>query len=194
MILAIACGGFMTNRSRLLGCAAIAASLLAPGGAGGASAGQPVSDAMVQSAMPVGGNLVITMRSGKRYSIVPSDGLCSFDDVAIAPDHRTVGWIRGGDAEEAGSKPCAPDNQYVAGDLTIWRAGQVRHVFHEFGGAMSFRFWRGGDQVAYHVGPAHFDSAQTCGLYDSMTGRLLRTWSHLTKIPPPDWVKGIIDE
>jgi hypothetical protein len=147
----------------------------------------------VKSAGEANGKLQIVLRDGRVFALPLSAGQCSFDNVQVASDGMTVGWVEGGTSQLPGTANCEPGAQYVADGPVVWRGGRVIRVFDVWGGEINWSFYGNGDRIAFHAGPTHFDEAQGCELYDVTSGKLLSKWSHEDKTAPPGWAKNIID-
>jgi hypothetical protein len=164
-------------------------------GFAGASQARPASTTsaawVVESASEVNGRVRIVLRNGHVVTVRRLYGECSFDSIQIAPDGVTVGWVVGGTYEVGDEKPCRPGAQYVANGPVIWRAGKIIHDFTETGGEINWSFYGGGGQIAFHVGPTHFDDAQACELHDIASGRLLKAWSKEDNTARPAWAAGL---
>ncbi len=158
------------------------------------AASQPSDAWKVQSARETDGKLQIVLRDGRSFVLPLAEYQCSFDDVQIAPDGMTVGWIEGGSLQVGREPPCLPHEQFVADGPIVWRAGKIIRRFKDWGGSISWSFYGNSRLVAVHAGPEHMDDAQACVLYDLATGRALKRWGRADKTSPPDWAVKIIDE
>ncbi len=132
------------------------------------------------------------IRSDGKETIIPKQrGTDGVEQVKLAKDGQTVGWIVDwpyfkGD-EKLGSLPDA---------LVIWRGGKVvrrlgtEQVFY------FWMFWKDGEQVAFHDGPLH-GLDPNYELHDVATGRLIQQFlaydnnGDPAKVPDPDWVEAL---
>ena len=100
----------------------------------------------------------------------------SFSDIQLAQDHRTIGWL----AEYrmcAQSYPCPLE-------LIIYRAGHVlQKISPAYGIFWSWKFLKGGREVAARSGFSHGDDTGEYELYDIGTGRKLAGYSLRGRIP-----------
>ncbi len=130
------------------------------------------------------GPLSVTYRSGKRV-IVPTQNMqTDFNDIQLAPDHKTLGWL----AEYlacAQSYPCALQ-------LVVFRDGKILRQFTPGYGIMWFwEFLGGGRQIAIQYGFPHGDANGAFELYDISSGRLLQKYQGTG--PVPGWVQTFKD-
>jgi len=128
------------------------------------------------------------------FRLPRKDFVCSYDGVTISPDGLTVGWVEGSTAQSEDQKPCDPGAQYVAGGPVFWRAGRVLRDLGFGEGEILWSFVGGGDRIALHAGPTHFDYSDSCALIDLSTGHELKRWSRDDKTPPPDWASACVEQ
>jgi hypothetical protein len=99
-----------------------------------------------------------------------------FSDIQLAQDHQTIGWL----AEYmmcAQSYPCPLQ-------LVIYRAGHVfQKISPAYGIFWSWKFLKGGGQLATRSGFPHGDDTGKYELYDTGTGRKLAEYSSKGRIP-----------
>jgi|GEM_PF-1288307 len=115
-----------------------------------------------------------------------------FDDIVVAQDRSTVGWLADQMLTplEAGS-----NNSYaVAFELDVWRD---RRVIRRFGpSALTIQNWiflKGGNEVAFHVGPLHGQEFFDCTLFDVNSGKELAHWALDRKdYTVPDWAEQLL--
>jgi hypothetical protein len=148
----------------------------------------------IGSTTVAGRELRITLQSGGTFVLPLEDGSCSFEEVQVADDGVTVGWLERGTAQMANDPPCLPDSIHVSEGPIIWRAGKILRRFSDDGVLMDWQFQGKGDLVALHAGPEHFDNDMTCKLYDIATGQLVKSWDRSQKRKLPDWAKGLVDD
>jgi len=124
------------------------------------------------------GQLHIVLESGKEIMPPRIRGQKSFDEPAISPDGRTVGWI----AVWRNQNPNFTD---LPLELVIYRTG---HILRRIRGGFfwDWRFEADGKQVAYSTGPQH-GGAAVCLLLDVNSGREIAVWQVTGETDPPDW-------
>jgi hypothetical protein len=136
----------------------------------------------------------IITADGRDHTIRPEKWQAGggFEDVAIAKDGRTVGWLADQmltPFEGATNYPYA-----VALDLDIWRDGRVIRKFPV--PAFSIQKWiflKGGNEVAFHVEPPHGQRSYDCLLFDINTGKELASWELDRKdYVVPRWAKPLL--
>jgi hypothetical protein len=154
--------------------------------------GRPGDGWLVKSAGDVSGTLTIVLRSGRVVIVPRSEGTCSYEQVEVARDGETVGWVEDSTAYPEGHKPCEAGAQAVEAGPVIWRQGRIIRDFGLWGGVVLWSFYQGGRQVSVHAGPAHFDDSNSCTLYDVATGHALKKWRVEDKTPPPDWAQACV--
>jgi hypothetical protein len=103
---------------------------------------------------------------GKEITYTLHEEEVGFGDLAIASDHRTVGWtVMVGNC--CTSYP-------VPASLVLYR-GNKKTVISPGQMIWEWRFAGGSERVAILSGPVH-GSAARAQLYEAGTGKLLRTW------------------
>jgi len=129
-------------------------------------------------------NVHVAAGIGKEAVIAHEQGQVGINEIKIADDKQNVGWlILYG--EPGVSTP-------VAGKLVVWRDGRVLRKFPTAQVFWSWAFEHSGEQVAYHVGPTHGETASHCELRDVKTGRLLASWDgDLDSADKPVWTKHL---
>lgn len=115
-----------------------------------------------------------------------------FEDIQIAPDRKTVGWL----ADQmltplqcSSNYPCP-----VALELDIWKAGRVVRRFHPPAlGVQNWIFLKGGNEVAFHVAPLHGQEFYDCALFGVNTGKRLAHWAlDRRDFVVPEWAKPLL--
>jgi hypothetical protein len=132
------------------------------------------------------GQLHIFTDSGREIVPARIKSQVSFGKPAISPDHLMVGWTVEYDDSDAIGVPYDP----IAGDLVLFRNGQVVHRFHAEQLLWDWKFVEGGRRVAYTDGPLHGNPTQ-CVLRDVQSGRLIKRWFFDEKAELPAWASGI---
>lgn len=115
-----------------------------------------------------------------------------FEDVAIAPDGRTVGWL----ADQM-LTPFQGGTNYsypVALDLDVWREGRVIRTIPA--PAYSIRDWvfsKDGKEVALHVAPPHGEESYDCSLFDINSGKEIAHWAlDRRDYVIPEWAQPLL--
>ena len=162
----------------------------------GFSARAGPNDRYADSSDPAAGSgpLWVAYGPGKRVTITDNrqfvlygaaQGMqTDFDDLQLAPDRRTLGWL----AEYmacAQSYPCALQ-------LVVFREGRIIRQFKpQYGIIWFWEFLDGGRQVAVQSGFPHGDATGQYILYDIASGTLLQKYEG-TGVAP-DWVRNFKD-
>jgi len=106
----------------------------------------------------------------------------SFDEVALAPDHRTIGWL-------ASYMLCAQSYPCDV-ELVLFHFGRKTVVIRpESGVAVGWMFEHGGALVALFSALPHGDDEGVCRLYDTVSGRLIATYKAGGQ--RPGWVRDV---
>jgi len=134
------------------------------------------------------GSVKIVMSDGKTVLVPKEHGATGADNVRIAPDGRTVGWLATWPNPE-------PDRSWevLPSTLIIWRDGEIVHKFQTDLTFYAWSFWKGSAQVAYRTGPMH-GPAPNYELHDIATGRLLQHFlddDNADAAKLPEWVKEL---
>lgn len=87
--------------------------------------------------------------------------------VKIAKDRKTAGWT----AEYPNGGTSYP----IPMALVIYHDGRIRQRLHDGMMVYDWRFWAGGQQVAFCTGTTHGPSTGHCELHDVESGRTLAT-------------------
>ena len=126
----------------------------------------------------------IVSASGRETTIAPERTQVGVSAIKVAEDDRTAGWFVLFKDPDGGSP--------VAGKLVVWRDGRIIRSFTADQIFWSWSFDHGAEQAAYHVGPAHGETASHCELHDLRTGRLLESWDgDLDSSHRPAWTKNL---
>ncbi|HKF48031.1 MAG TPA: hypothetical protein VKB38_11790 [Terracidiphilus sp.] len=142
-------------------------------------------DAPVARAYQGDDNLVhIVTVDGRDRAIQAEKGQAGIENVRVAGDSRTVGWL-----VDVPSSCCM--SYPIPVELVLWRSGRVIRKFWKTQAIFGWAFLRGGEEVAYHTAPLHGSEIYQCYREDVGTERLLDQWSLASKTPPPDWVKPL---
>ncbi len=129
------------------------------------------------------------IRSDGKETIIPKQrGAAGVDDVKIAPDGQTVGWL-----VDWPNPDKYREWETLPMTLVVWRKGRVVQRFSAASVFWGWAFWNGSEQVAYNVGGTH-GWAGEYDLCDIATGRTIRNMyvdanADFDKLP--DWVKAI---
>lgn len=118
----------------------------------------------------------------------PERGQVGVQDIKIAADRRSVGWLE--------QYPGPLSDSPVAAKLAIWRDGKIIRTFPTDQSYWSWAFVPGGGgqglRVAFHTGPLHGERASHCELRDAITGRVIADWDgDLEDAARPSWVKRL---
>lgn len=115
-----------------------------------------------------------------------------FEDIRIASDGATVGWLA-----DAMLAPFEGNTNYsyaVALELDVWREGHVVRRFKP--PSFAIRHWmflKGGNEVAFHVAPAHGQEFYECTLFDVTAGTELARWElDRRDYVVPEWAKPLL--
>jgi hypothetical protein len=162
----------------------------------GFSANAGPNDPYIDSADPASGSGPLRISYGPGHVVVipndpqlvlhawPQGQQTDFDDLQLAPDHRTLGWLADYMAC-AQSYPCALD-------LVIFRNGKILRAFTpEYGIFWGWQFRAGGAQVAVQYGFPHGDNTGAYKLYDVASGKMLQEYNGTGTAP--DWVRNFRD-
>jgi hypothetical protein len=129
-------------------------------------------------------NIHIVSPTGQESIVKRESGQVGIDAIKIAADKLTAGWLVLYRNPDAGSP--------VAAKIVVWRNGKIIRSFPTEQTFWSWSFEHGGEQVAYHTGPAHGDTTSHCELHDVQAGRLLATWDgDLQSAARPAWTKNL---
>lgn len=140
------------------------------------------------------GWLHIVTADGRDHTIKPAKWQSGggFEDVAIAPDGKTVGWL-----VDQMLTPLEGGTSYsypVALELDIWQNGHVIQRFSPPGLTIqNWIFLKDGSQTAFHIAPPHGAEPYDCTLFDVNTGKKLAHWSlDRRDYVVPDWAKPLL--
>ena len=97
----------------------------------------------------------------------------------IAPDHETVGW--------AVETPNCCTSYPIPTTLVIYRSGRVMQRINDGMMVYKWQFLARGRQVAVSSGTVHGMEIIHLTLYDSRTGKQLKTWNGEDDEVPPTW-------
>lgn len=121
---------------------------------------------------------------GRTYFTSTLPRQIDIDDVHIASDGKTVGWLA------VFRDPYS--RAAYASALVLWRGGKVVRTFRPELSFYSWTFDSNANQVAYHLGPWHFEVTSNCELRDVLTGRLIAEWNgDLMDKNRPSWTMGL---
>jgi len=113
-------------------------------------------------------NVHVTSANGKNTTVASEAAQVGIDAIKVADDKQTAGWLALYKDPDGGSP--------VAGRLVLWRGGRIMRSFPTDQTFWSWAFEHNAEQVSYHVGPKHGETASHCELHDLRTGRLLASW------------------
>lgn len=168
----------MQHMRRLLLTAVIAAFAVASGLA---------QDILLKDAYVGADKRVHLVTASGRHETVPAEkGQDGVENVDIAKDGRTAGWL-----VDQWSSCCV--SYSVPTELVIWRNGRAIRRIESRQAIFGWTFLNDGKEVAYHVAPLHGDEIYECYRVEVRTGRELEHWSMMSKTPAPFWVK-LLDE
>jgi hypothetical protein len=128
----------------------------------------------------------IVTGDGRDETIPPEKGQDGIENVRVAEDGRTVGWL-----VDLWASCCV--SYSIPIELVIWRDGGVIRRIHPVQAIFGWTFLAGGKEVAFHNAPLHGSETYECSRVDVRTGRELEEWSIMRKTPVPAWVK-LLDE
>jgi hypothetical protein len=103
----------------------------------------------------------------REETVAPEKDQDEVQQVKVAPDGRTVGWL----VNTYGSCCVSYSIPMV---LVIWRDGHVIRRFHAGQLIGGWDFARGGKEITYYTEPLHGDSGATCYRASVATGKGLR--------------------
>jgi hypothetical protein len=138
------------------------------------------------------GAVHVIYSNGKEKTISKPRGTVGVEDVRVAGDGQTVGWlVLWPDPDEL--RKWAP----LPGTLVIWRKGKiVRRISPGPGVFYAWCFWRGESQVGFSFGPTHGPRAGTeYELRNISTGAVVEDFSLEDDTDPakvPTWVNAVI--
>ena len=122
--------------------------------------------------------------TGRITTLNAEAGQEGIDAIKVADNRQIAGWLVLYRDPDGGSP--------FAGKLILWRSGRIIRTFHTDQTFWSWAFERGAEQVAYHVGPRHGETASHCELHDVRTGRLVESWDgDLTDPGKPTWTRKL---
>ncbi len=129
------------------------------------------------------------IRSDGKETIVPKQrGSTGVDDVQIAPDGQTVGWLIDWPNPER-----YREWETLPMSLVIWRKGKIVQRFGVDDIFYGWIFWKSAEQIAFNDGPTH-GSTPNFELHDIASGRLVERFYNDDTVDPatiPDWVNAI---
>lgn len=128
------------------------------------------ADSEVKSVTSFHGRARITFLDDRNFDAVAEQGQLAIDDIKIAPDHKTVGWL------VLYANPDSPGLDPLAGKLVIWRDGRLLRRFNTDQVFYSWSFFRDGDRVGYHTGPTHGERVSHCELHNVADGSVVEKW------------------
>ncbi len=145
------------------------------------------ADSGVKSVTSFHGKARITFVDGREFDAVAEQGQLAIDDIKIAPDRKTVGWL------VLYANPDSPGLDPLAGKLVIWRDGEVLRRFNTDQVFYSWSFSRDGDRVAYHTGPTHGERVSHCELHNVAEGSVVEKWDGDLDADTqrPEWVVSL---
>jgi hypothetical protein len=109
-----------------------------------------------------------------------------FEQVAIAEDGRTVGWL----ADYPDPTVTYYKGATLAGKLVIFRHGQIVRAFDSEQIFWGWGFRSGGAQVAFCTGPTH-SGASECLLRRVDSGAVIERWAVNDAETPPAWSQDL---
>ena len=134
-------------------------------------------------------NKIHVVSEGSKDSVIDLEtDEVGIDEVAVADDKQTAGWlVLYQERDDRG-----PIGLPFAGKLIVWRGGRIIRTFEADPTFWSWAFEQGATQIAYHVGPTHGETVSHCELHDVKTGRLLASWDgDLDDSARPSWTKRL---
>jgi hypothetical protein len=142
----------------LLGIATVQAFCASPAEVGKAFAGKDARVHIVRS--DGAGELVVP----------PEPGQDSVQQIKVAVDRRTVGWL-----VSTYASCCV--SYAIPVDLVIWRDGHIVRRFHSAQFIAEWNFARGAREVTFSTEVLHGDADATCYRKDIATGKQLESWA-----------------
>lgn len=97
----------------------------------------------------------------------------------IAPDHETVGW--------SVETPNCCTSYPIPTTLVIYRSGRVMQRINDGMMIYKWQFLGHGQEIAVSSGTVHGMNGIHLTLYDSRTGKRLKTWNGDDDAAPPAW-------
>lgn len=129
------------------------------------------------------GGVHIVEEGGKDISVPKEKDQVASDELKIAEDKRTVGWMAEYD-NPATSYP-------IPLGVVVWKDGQVRQNLGDGLMIYDWRFWEAGKQVAFCSGTVHGDSGGHCELHEALTGKKLAELHGHLDTASPAWARGL---
>jgi hypothetical protein len=127
---------------------------------------------------------VHVVSGGKDVVIATEEGQVGIDAIKVVDDKQIAGWLLLYNDPNAGPP--------IAGKLVVWRGGRIQRSFLADQVFWSWSFEHNAEQIAYHVGPSHGETASHCELHELRTGRLLSSWDGDLENPNrPTWTKQL---
>jgi hypothetical protein len=120
---------------------------------------------------------------GRNVLVPPEKDQVSSEVPEVAPDGETVGWLV--------ETPNCCTSYPIATTLVIFRAGRIVRRLGDGMMLYKWRFAEGGRQVAVSSGTVHGTKGIHLTLYDSRTGRRLKTWDGSDSDRAPEWGAAI---
>ena len=125
----------------------------------------------------------IILPDGRRFVAPKEKGQVGISEAQVAAD-GTAGWFVEYNVDGV-SYP-------ISGMLVLWRAGKIVRRIQSQQVLYSWAFYDGGQQVAYHDGPLHGETASHCELHDVGTRRVIDKWDgDLAADAKPAWAAGL---
>jgi hypothetical protein len=168
----------MNTKFCLLVCAALplAIQLFAAGG------GPRYASAKIDA----NGRLYLVTSTGIEVHAPKLKGQTHFEQVEIAEEGRTVGWL----ADYPNPTVTNYKGAMLAGNLVVFRNGRILHVFDTEQVFWGWAFRGAGSQVAYCTGPTHGGTAE-CLLRRVDSGAVMERWVVKGDGTPPAWVHDL---
>lgn len=155
------------------------ACLLLAASAGAANAAPQIDRAYADS----DGTVHIVLSGGKAVTMRKQKDQVGSDDIKVAPDHRTAGWLL--------LYPNCCTSYPIPLSIAIYREGRLRRRFRPGMMIYQWQFWEDGRQVAFCSGTVHGDQGVSCELHDVESGRKLAEFNGMPDEHSPVWARGL---
>jgi hypothetical protein len=126
-----------------------------------------------------GGQVHVVYGDGRDLRIAAEKKQVSSDVPAVAPDKETVGWLV--------NVPNCCTSYPIPTTLVIYRSGRIIRRISDGMMLYKWQFLDRGRQVAVSSGTVHGMNGIHLTLYESRTGRQLKTWNGEDGDVPPKW-------
>ncbi len=140
---------------------------------------RPIQSAYVDKA----GHVHVVYTEAQDVEIHGEKDQVSADPPVVAPDRRTAGWLV--------LVPNCCTSYPIPTTLIIYTSGRVAQRINDGMMIYNWVFLDNGRRVSVSSGTVHGMNGIHLTLYDSQTGKLLRTWDGEEGEVPPKWGGGV---